>query len=97
VGRTVLPFTQTLHQEEASWKEFRRALRKEDRELFDALFSDARYHTTACACSGRPVPFEAVLMSILLEARRAVRDLSLRVAALEAAAGSRPDPCATER
>ncbi|HEY3489731.1 MAG TPA: hypothetical protein VGK27_06380 [Candidatus Deferrimicrobiaceae bacterium] len=97
MGRTVLPFTQTLHQEEASWKEFRRALRKEDRELFDALFSDARYHTTACACSGRPVPFEAVLMSILLEARRAVRDLSLRVAALEAAAGSRPDPCATER
>lgn len=84
MGRTVLPFTQALYQEEASWKEFRRALRKEDRELFDALFAAARYHTAACACSGRPVPFEAVLMSILVEERRAVLALSRRVEALEA-------------
>jgi hypothetical protein len=92
MGRTVLPFTQALHQEEASWKTFRRALRKEDRELLDALFADARYHTAACACSGRPVPFEAVLISILVEARRAVRELSLRVEALEAATGASPMP-----
>ncbi len=91
MGRTVLPFTQTLYQEESSWKEFRRALRKEDRELFDTLFSDARYHTAACACSGRPVPFEAVLMSILVETRRAVRDLSLRLEALEAGTGTLSD------
>jgi hypothetical protein len=87
VGRTVLPFTQALHQEETSWKEFRRALRREDRELFDELFAFARYHTTACACSGRPLPFEAILMGILVEERRAVRELSRRVGALEAAAG----------
>ena len=85
MGRTVLPFTQALYQEEASWKEFRRALRLEDRALLDELFAAARYHTAACACAGRPLPLEAVLMSMLVELNRAVRDLSRRVAALEAA------------
>jgi hypothetical protein len=82
MGRTVLPFTQELYREEASWKAFRRALRREDRELFDELFAAARYHTAACTCAGRAVPFEAILMSVLLEERRAVRELSTRLAAL---------------
>lgn len=79
MGRTVIPFTQELYREEESWRLFRRALRKEDRGLFDELFAAARYHTSACVCSGRAVPFEAILMSILIEERRAVRDLSRRV------------------
>jgi hypothetical protein len=83
MGRTVLPFTQELYREEASWKAFRRALRREDRELFDELFAAARYHTAACTCAGRAVPFEAILMSVLLEGRRAVRELSRRVEELE--------------
>jgi hypothetical protein len=82
MGRTVLSFTQELYREEASWRAFRRALRREDRELFDELFAAARYHTAACACSGRAVPFEAILMSILLEERRAVRELAARLDAL---------------
>lgn len=83
MGRTVLPFTQELYREEASWSGFRRALRREDRELFDALFAAARYHTAACTCAGRAVPFDAILMSILVEERRAARELSLRVEELE--------------
>lgn len=83
MGRTVLSFTLELYREEESWKAFRRALRREDRELLDALFAAARYHTAACTCSGRAVPFEAILMSILVEERRASRDLARRVAELE--------------
>jgi hypothetical protein len=83
MGRTVLPFTQELYREEESWKAFRRALRREDRELLDELFAAARYHTAACTCSGRAVPFEAILMSILVEERRAVRELLHRVEELE--------------
>jgi hypothetical protein len=82
MGRTVLPFTQELYREKESWKAFRRALRRGDRELFDELFAAARYHTAACTCSGRAVPFEAILMSILIEERRAVRELSARLSAL---------------
>lgn len=79
MGRTVIPFTQELYREEASWAPFRRALRKEDRELLDDLFAAARYHTAACAFAGRPVPFEAILMSMLVEERRALRALERRV------------------
>ena len=93
VGRTVLPFTQELYREEESWKSFRRALRKEDRELFDELFAAARYHTSACTCSGRAVPFEAILMSILVEERRAIRVLSRRLDQLSRRLGEEPTGC----
>jgi len=79
MGRTVLPFTQELYREEASWAAFRRALRKEDRALLDELFAAARYHTAACAFAGRAVPFEAILMSVLLEERRALRELEKKL------------------
>lgn len=81
MGRTVVPFTLALEREEASWGPFRRALRKEDRDLFDELFDLARHHVSAGACSGRAVPFEAVLMGILVEERREIRDLRARVEA----------------
>jgi hypothetical protein len=93
MGRTVLPFTQELYREEESWKGFRRALRREDRELFDALFAAARYHTAACTCAGRAVPFEAILMSILIEERRTVRELSRRVEELERRLAERGGEC----
>ena len=79
MGRTVLPFTQELYREEASWAPFRRALRREDRELLDELFAAARYHTAACAFAGRAVPFEAILMSMLVEERRALRELEKKL------------------
>ena len=93
MGRTVLPFTQELYREEESWRGFRRALRREDRELFDELFAAARYHTSACTCSGRALPFEAILMSILVEERRAVRELSRRLDELSRRLGEEPKGC----
>jgi hypothetical protein len=79
MGRTVLPFTQELYREEASWAPFRRALRREDRELLDELFAAARYHTSACASAGRAVPFESILVSMLVEERRALRELEKKL------------------
>lgn len=93
MGRTVLPFTQELYREEESWRGFRRALRREDRELFDELFAAARYHTSACTCSGRALPFEAILMSILIEERRAVRELTRRLDELARRVGEEPKGC----
>ncbi|HEX9191881.1 MAG TPA: hypothetical protein VF847_07280 [Candidatus Deferrimicrobiaceae bacterium] len=81
-----MPFTQELYREEASWAPFRRALRREDRVLLDELFAAARFHTAACAFSGRAVPFEAILMSMLVEERRAIRELEKK---LEELAGNR--------
>jgi hypothetical protein len=78
MGRTVLPFTQELYREEDSWKPFRRALRRRTAALRRAVRRGEVSHP-ACTCSGRAVPFEAILMSILIEERRAARELSRRV------------------
>jgi len=37
----------------------------------------------ACTCAGRVVPFDAILMSILIEERRSARELSRRLEELE--------------
>jgi hypothetical protein len=44
-----------------------RALKKEDQQVFDKLFEKARLHAEAGGLTGRPWPFESILISILLE------------------------------
>ena len=68
-------------------------MRREDRELFDALFAAARYHTPACTCAGRVVPFDAILMSILIEERRSARELSRRLEELAWRLAERLEAC----
>jgi hypothetical protein len=80
MGRTVLPFNQVLEQEFAGWAKFRRALRKEDREAFDALFGAAKYHVAAASYASRLNPLEAILLSILVEHQKALDDLRARLA-----------------
>src|SRR3990172_5258913 len=106
MGRTVLPFTRGLYREEESWGGFRRALRRGGRggvlggdwggvagRFFDALSAAPRYHPAACTCAGRAVPFDAILMSILVEERRAARELSRRVEELERLLAGRRGEC----
>ena len=66
---------QTLQAEEAAWKHFRRALRKEDQEAFDALWRFARYHAAPASMASRPMPFEAALMAMLVTLERQVIEL----------------------
>lgn len=83
MGRTVASFTQVIYREEEEWRRFRRALRKEDRELLDRLFAYARIHAAECSYSGRLVPFDAMLMCMLLEQEKRIDALEKRVRALE--------------
>ncbi|NNN05334.1 MAG: hypothetical protein HKL90_05490 [Elusimicrobia bacterium] len=66
---------QTLQAEEEAWKLFRRALRKEDQEAFDALWRFARYHAAPASMAGRPMPFEAALMAMLVALERQFLEL----------------------
>ena len=78
MGRTLPTVTELLELEKGTWSNYRRALRREDQEAFDALWRWARHHTAPLSMAGRPVPFEGVVMSMLVE-------LTRRVAALERA------------
>jgi hypothetical protein len=67
MGRTVLPYSQVLVQEQERLKKFRRALRQEDQEAFDALFEMARLHVQAGVYASEPDAFQSVLLSMLIE------------------------------
>lgn len=53
-----LSYNQMLEKEIEEWKKFRRALRKEDQQVFDQLFEKTRLYVEAGSCASRPWPFE---------------------------------------
>jgi hypothetical protein len=66
MGRTLPTIVQLIHSEEDAWRSFRRALRKEDQELFDRLWVYCRTHAQAAAMANREIPFETLTMAMLL-------------------------------
>ena len=75
MGRTVQTANQVILNEQVSFADFRRALRREDQRLFDALFAAARKHTAAISQAGHALPFEAILLAMLLEQAREIERL----------------------
>ena len=49
------------------WNDFRRALRKDDKEAFDSLMNRARMHASAATYAISMDPTESALLSMLLE------------------------------
>jgi hypothetical protein len=83
MGRTVPTFTNIIDNELSSWSKFRRGLRKEDQEAFDEIFQAARIHLAENFYAMRTIPFESVVVSMLIEQRKAIRLLQARVRGLE--------------
>jgi hypothetical protein len=75
MGRTVPTFTNVIQSEMESWSKFRRGLRKEDQDIFDELFREARRQLASCAYASRPIPFESMVMSMLIALQRDVMAL----------------------
>lgn len=83
MGRTVPTFTMVIQQEMDSWSKFRRGLRKEDQDALDDLFRSARLQLAGSAYAARPIPFESIVMAMLVAHRKTLRVLEQRVAELE--------------
>jgi hypothetical protein len=65
MGRTLPPFRFGLHSEIASWKRYRKVLRKIDRESFDAMIDGSTHYWSAASNAPRPFLFESLVMSII--------------------------------
>lgn len=52
--------------EELRWRKFRSRLNKGDRKKFDEMFSTSRLYNSASTNSARPIIWECVIMSIIL-------------------------------
>jgi hypothetical protein len=76
MGRTVPTFTNLIDAEIASWSKFRRGLRKEDQDAFDEIFRAAKKHLAENFYTMRPVPFESIIVSILIEQQKTIKQLT---------------------
>ena len=82
MGRTLPSATQIFMQEEQSYSRFRRALRRADQMALDELFVSAKQHTAAAQYASHALPFEVMLLAMLLEEHKEVMRLREKVEAL---------------
>ncbi|MDG6925282.1 MAG: hypothetical protein JRN09_01885 [Nitrososphaerota archaeon] len=77
MGRTVPSFRMAQLAEFQRWRRFRQALPRSEREPFEEMLDEARFHTSASSMAVRTSVFEGVFMAVLfrhyqeLEALRA--------------------------
>jgi len=99
MGRTLPSITQTFLAEQESLARFRRALRREDQIALDDLLAASRRHLAAAAYASHLMPFEIMLLAMLVEEHKELmrlRDqLEEWVAAVEA--GFAPPPAGEAR
>ncbi len=83
MGRTVPTFTNIIDSELTSWSKFRRGLRKEDQASFDELFRAVKRHLAENFYAMRTIPFESIVMSMLLEQQKNIAQLRNHLASLQ--------------
>jgi hypothetical protein len=66
MGKTVESYRTPLEDEIRRWNGFRKVLRTEDREAFEALMDACRLFASAGSNATQPILFEPMSMSILL-------------------------------
>ena len=75
MGKTVESYRMALDHEVQRWSGFARALRKEDREAFEQLIDICRNYASAGSNATRPVLFEPMVLSILLDQQKTLNKL----------------------
>ena len=78
---TPTPKNQIIPQELESYSRFRRVLRKADQLVLDDLFNAARQHSDLAQYAPHALPFEIMLLTMLLEEHKEVRKLNDRLEA----------------
>lgn len=88
MGRTLPTMSQIFLDEQESYARFRRALRRSDQLALDDLFVSAQKHLAAAAYASHALPFETLLLAMLLEEHKE----TLRLRRLAEGAGLMPTP-----
>jgi hypothetical protein len=75
LGKTVESYRMALDREVQRWSSFFRALRKEDKEVFEQLIDVCRNYASAGSNSNRHVLFEPMILSILVDHKKTLNRL----------------------
>lgn len=65
MGRTIPSFRIAAILEEKTWKSFRKYLNKNDKKVFDNMFSIARLYNSSCSYASNPIRIYPIMMSIV--------------------------------
>ena len=85
MGRTLPSITQAFLQEQQSLVRFRRALRREDQRALDDLLGSSRQHLAAAAYASHLLPFEVMLLAMLVEQHKQVLHLQQEIEVIQSA------------
>lgn len=83
MGRTVPTFTNIIDSELAGWSKYRRGLPRDDQELFDEIFRAAKRRLASNFYAMRTIPFESIIMSIVIEQGKHIAELKQRMEQLQ--------------
>ena len=83
MGKTVETYRMALDDEINRWKGFANALRKEDREAFEALMDACRGYASAGSNAVQPILFEPMILSMLLSQQVLLQRLQKELDALK--------------
>lgn len=83
MGRTTPTYRDRLRATRDEWTDFERALRRRDRDAYEALWEHAHGYADAGGFQNPPEPMEAILLSVLLAQERERQELADRLDALE--------------
>lgn len=75
MGKTVVSYRMALEDEIERWSGFAKALRKEDKEAFDALMDACRNYASAGSNATQPLLFEPMIISILVSQQKKISQL----------------------
>lgn len=81
MGRTVATFHQLLEETQMRWGKYRRALRREDQQVFDELFARVRTYVASGSFQTPWNPLDAIFLTLLLDQQKQIHQLSERWAA----------------
>lgn len=84
MGRTNPTYRDRVRATEEQWSSYRRALRRRDKDDFDALFEYARTHADASGYLNHSTAEIPILVSIALEHQKHLTELEDRLATIEA-------------
>ncbi len=79
MGRTVAPYSLVIEQVLSRFENFRRTLRREDREAFDELMRVARLQVQAGVMAQHPNAFDSMSMAMLIHLKREIKELKKQI------------------
>lgn len=79
MGRTVAPYSIVIEQVLSRFENFRRTLRREDREAFDELMRVAKMQVQAGVMAQHPNAFDSMSMAMLVQLKREIDELRTEI------------------